>query len=472
MTPPPSILRPPGNKLERSGTFLFEFLFSSALLLRFRHTRSPMLVQLTHIFILITLPRVFVCDIGSKRVAWYLSSLPSSAETSVRGCREAFSTLESRPRKSVLWPCGKTIWSGVRWALPKYSENDLWTQGESRYINASNSHLNFLNEAKAYLGIKSSGKTAPNNQFWFPDTKTRLLCSSSDGHQNVFITDDKEQVKSADFVLLDYAYPALHFNRRLLPELNNSQLLVLSFTGESVAYHPALQEDFMSLFNITLGYHRGFFDFYARSDLIGFPGSFIPRRRTDFLKSHLRKTSVSAFISNCKAKNNRLEYLRGLMQHLSVDSYGECLQNARVPESVMSSYGYNKSTSTSYYSGDYRGLKQHIISSYTFYLAFENSNCYEYVTEKIYDALMAGAIPVYMGARNIDEFVPPNSYVDVSRFPVPSDLAVFLRSASSNQTILDFFHAWRKEPSHFEKLKKMSLMGDSICDIIRHSCGT
>ena len=36
---------------------------------------------------------------------------------------------------------------------------------------------------------------------------------------------------------------------------------------------------------------------------------------------------VAAFISNCKASNQRLEYLRELMQYIDVHSYGQCLHN-------------------------------------------------------------------------------------------------------------------------------------------------
>lgn len=43
-------------------------------------------------------------------------------------------------------------------------------------------------------------------------------------------------------------------------------------------------------------------------------------------------------------------------------------------------------------------LKQDVLSQYMFYLAFENTIEEGYVTEKVYDGLIAGTVPVYLGA--------------------------------------------------------------------------
>ena len=51
-----------------------------------------------------------------------------------------------------------------------------------------------------------------------------------------------------------------------------------------------------------------------------------------------------------------------------------------------------------------------------FTAAFEDSMAVDYVTEKVYDALHAGSVPLYLGAPNILEFVPPNSVINVLDF--------------------------------------------------------
>lgn len=75
-----------------------------------------------------------------------------------------------------------------------------------------------------------------------------------------------------------------------------------------------------------------------------------------------------------------------------------------------------------------------LFSQYKFVLAFENNNVTDYVTEKlphaflstliflvvIHQGALGGALPIYMGAPNIDEWVPAQmSIVKTSDFSGP-----------------------------------------------------
>ena len=86
------------------------------------------------------------------------------------------------------------------------------------------------------------------------------------------------------------------------------------------------------------------------------------------------------FASNSRDRSGRSRYVSELMQHLPVDSYGRSLGN----RTLVRDEG--------------RRTKLETIARYKFTLAFENSISQDYVTEKFFDPLLAGSVPVYLGA--------------------------------------------------------------------------
>ncbi|ONH91606.1 hypothetical protein PRUPE_8G126200 [Prunus persica] len=93
---------------------------------------------------------------------------------------------------------------------------------------------------------------------------------------------------------------------------------------------------------------------------------------------------AAAFISNCGARNFRLQALEALESaKIKIDSYGGCHRNR-----------------------DGKVDKVETLKRYKFSLAFENSNEEDYVTEKYFQSLVAGSIPVVVGAPNIEDFAP------------------------------------------------------------------
>jgi len=54
---------------------------------------------------------------------------------------------------------------------------------------------------------------------------------------------------------------------------------------------------------------------------------------------------------------------------------------------------------------------------YKFYLAFENSICPDYVTEKLFNTLLFTTVPIVYGGADYEAIgAPPNSYIDVRNF--------------------------------------------------------
>jgi hypothetical protein len=57
-----------------------------------------------------------------------------------------------------------------------------------------------------------------------------------------------------------------------------------------------------------------------------------------------------------------------------------------------------------------------VMSNYRFALCFENIAYPGYVTEKIIDCFVAGVIPIYLGAPDIESLIPRDAFVDAREF--------------------------------------------------------
>jgi Glycosyltransferase family 10 (fucosyltransferase) C-term len=74
--------------------------------------------------------------------------------------------------------------------------------------------------------------------------------------------------------------------------------------------------------------------------------------------------------------------VRELLGHMHVDCLGDCLNNTPFPlPDSRSEVGWEQRS-------------VHALSGYRFVLAFENSDAPHYVTEKLFHAFYAGAVPV------------------------------------------------------------------------------
>jgi len=141
---------------------------------------------------------------------------------------------------------------------------------------------------------------------------------------------------------------------------------------------------------------------------------------------------AAVFISNCHDKIKRLQLVKQLMNYIKIDSYGKCMHNK---DPISDDIGKSNSET-----------KMNIIRKYKFTLAFENSFYRDYVTEKFFEPLVEGSVPVYYGAPNIDEFSPDeHSYIDVSKFQNAKELAEYLKFLDKNDTEYEKYLNWKKK---------------------------
>lgn len=134
-----------------------------------------------------------------------------------------------------------------------------------------------------------------------------------------------------------------------------------------------------------------------------------------------RKTRFCGFVvSNAKARE-RIDLFHALSAYRRVDSGGGALNNlgCRVPDKVA------------------------FLRECRFAIAYENSSHPGYTTEKIYEAFLAGAIPIYWGDPRVEEDFNPAAFINAHRFGSLGELVDHVRTVDGDDTL---FRRYLSEP--------------------------
>lgn len=215
-----------------------------------------------------------------------------------------------------------------------------------------------------------------------------------------------------------------------LPRQKNQPWILMSM--ESAVNYPAL----------TNAYARHVFDLWMTYQLDADVPCLYPNWRDygTFLEPPPERTgpargALAVYVASHPVPA-RDAYVRELMRWIPVDSLGACLHNASIPG--FASAGVERSE---------RGWPAllSVLPRYKFYLAFENSQTVDYVTERIFHALACGVVPVYLGAPNVREFLPDDDAVIVaSDFASPRALADYLRYLDTNDHSYQRHLHWKR----------------------------
>nr|CAB3247492.1 alpha-(1,3)-fucosyltransferase 11 [Phallusia mammillata] len=142
-------------------------------------------------------------------------------------------------------------------------------------------------------------------------------------------------------------------------------------------------------------------------------------------KNRLRKEGLAPIvylISHCDVPSDRDRYVYNLMGNISIDSYGACLHNKDFKDKSLTNTG--KMLDDELYD---------ILAKYKFQIAFENSNCDDYITEKFTRPFHIGSVPIYKGSSSARDWAPsPYSVIMVDDFESPASLAEFIRHLDEN----------------------------------------
>ena len=167
---------------------------------------------------------------------------------------------------------------------------------------------------------------------------------------------------------------------------------------------------------------------YMRTADISIPyGGYLARNRTpqEIWKHSDKNNSVLWFVSHCDIDLRR-QYAQVLSRYVKVDVYGQCTGKedpCRMESDCLMEFA----------------------GKYKFYLAFENSVCKDYITEKFWEALKYGMVPIALGAsiKDYEEIAPPNSFLHVDNFTSVKELGDYLKYLDTNPDVYNSYHSWR-----------------------------
>ncbi|HSW87011.1 MAG TPA: glycosyltransferase family 10 [Rhabdochlamydiaceae bacterium] len=88
--------------------------------------------------------------------------------------------------------------------------------------------------------------------------------------------------------------------------------------------------------------------------------------------------------------------------------------------------------------------KIEVLKNYRFSICYENMAGKGYISEKIFDSFAAGNIPIYLGATNIEEYIPKHCFIDRRDFSSYEELYDFMKHMSKKE-----YEAYLKNIEHF-----------------------
>lgn len=263
----------------------------------------------------------------------------------------------------------------------------------------------------------------------------------------------REQIRNADVVI--FFIPSLDLIPQELQVMGKRQGQIwIYWSFECEEFYPEFQKpEILELFDLMATYK-------LNAD-ISMPYFNRFHHGVSFRQEPMEKTGfINAFFSCKWDKSGRFDLLRDLMSILEVHSFGKVLNNRSLEDDPYIGAGLGPESFQ---------FKEKLVSQYKFSLAFENAIAEDYVTEKFFQPLIAGSVPVYLGAPNIEKFAPgDHCFINVSQFSSTNELAEYLTMLDNNDNLYNQYFNWKKLPfrREFVELQKHCLPEDGIQQVV------
>ncbi|KAI3380435.1 hypothetical protein SNEBB_001661 [Seison nebaliae] len=335
------------------------------------------------------IPKYFICEDSCMTTTTTSPNTLLNNKQSVNELTELTTPSPTTPKQTNRENVGRTILNDNLWK----NEEHLIRFGKNVRINLPISIL---------MWTTRFGGTILRD-FWRDDN-----CN-----KNCFFANNRTLEEEADVIV----FHDLHQKDFWWPKRRPNQIWTL-WRVESPLKWGKIHSLPPNTFNFTMTYSR-------RSDVIATYGEYKEREEIDktferTLSQQFKQRINNGLVMMSNCKSPRINYINELKRYFDVHSFGRCFQQ---------SYTKNIQKNT-----------------YKFYLALENSQCEDYVTEKLWvNSFQNYLIPIVKGPKksSYEKIAPPNSFIHLDDFYSTKELASFLSKVSSNITLYRSFHEWR-----------------------------
>jgi hypothetical protein len=146
-------------------------------------------------------------------------------------------------------------------------------------------------------------------------------------------------------------------------------------------------------------------------------------------------------VSHCETPSKREEFAKELEKYIEIDIFGECdfKKSKTDPCKEIKNWTLSAECNINLY------------NNYKFYLAFENSLCDEYVTEKYWKLynldkfFKANLVPIVRGpsTAHYEKISAKNSFINANDFKTAKSLADYLTYLNENNTAYLEYFEWK-----------------------------
>lgn len=78
-----------------------------------------------------------------------------------------------------------------------------------------------------------------------------------------------------------------------------------------------------------------------------------------------------------------------------------------------------------------------LLKPYRFNIAFENEICPGYINEKIFNAFLAGSIPIFDGTRDVFKYFNSDSFIFAGDFATQTELIEYILEVENSKSLMD-----------------------------------